>query len=264
MTTRRSIITCIIIVLLAAGALVGVNRFGKISRVTGPVGTILAQNIIKKRVESPRDAYKIWKEAGYRGRTVVFVVDRWESFDPGELIPAQMFRAYPLQLYNTARLLEDEHLDGVTFLYVASVNDVIRKIVAILPESEVNRLGALARKTKDFRVSDKGVFVTRQGFPRWYTTGANFSNGAEPVLLYVGASYFRNTEPEELYRQLSASGQMTDCIILCNETGKEGVTEKEITRLNRFATLIGVVPSSADSKQMRTSETPLQSAGPAV
>ena len=98
MTTRRSIITGLIIVLLAAGALVGVNRFGKISRVTGPVGTILAQNIIKKKVESPRDAYKIWKEAGYRGRTVVFVVDRWESFDPGELIPAQMFRAYPLQL----------------------------------------------------------------------------------------------------------------------------------------------------------------------
>src|ERR1039457_7303174 len=120
LTTRRCTITSLIIVLLTAGALIGLDRFGKNSRVIGPTGTIQQQNVVRKRVDNPKDAYQIWKEAGYRGRTIVFIADRWESFDPGELIPAQMFRAYPLQLYNTAKRIEDEYLNGVTFLYSAT------------------------------------------------------------------------------------------------------------------------------------------------
>ncbi|MEI6207994.1 MAG: hypothetical protein WCP20_14525 [Desulfuromonadales bacterium] len=244
MTIRRDIVTSLTIVFLAIGSLVGIDHVGKSNRVTGRAGNIQAQEIVRKMVDDPRDAYRFWREAGYQGRTVVYIADRWESFDPGELIPAQMFRAYPLQLYNTARLLEDEHLNGVTLLYVASMNKIIRRIVAVMPGAEVDRLAAAARKTKDYRVSDRGVFVTRQGFPRWYMTGANFSGVNEPVLLYVGASYFKNSEPEELNRQLSAAGLQTDCVILCNERGKDTVSSKETARLARFAQLIGVTPAS--------------------
>ncbi len=247
MKIRSSIITSLIIVILTVIALLGLDRYGNSSRVIGPVGTLQSSNIVKKQVEEPKEAYRIWREAGYRGRTIVFVADRWESFDPGELIPAQMFRAYPLQLYNTAKLLEDEYLNGTTFLYVASLNKVIRKIVAIMPDSEVKRLGAMARKTKDFKVSDKGVYVTRQGFPRWYTTGANFADVGEPVLLYVGASYFKNAEPEDLFRHITKSGLSTDCVILSNEKGKDTVTPREVAKLNAFAQLVGVTPSSAVS-----------------
>src|SRR6185369_15888559 len=125
------------------------------------------------------------------------------SFDPGDLIPVQMFRAYPLQLYNTARLIEDNQLTDVTFLYVASLNKICRRIVAILPESEVGRMKELAIKSKDARVGDKGIFASRQGYPRWFTTAAGFSGIGEPALLYIGASYFKNAEPEELFRQLT-------------------------------------------------------------
>ena len=234
-------------VVLTVIALLGLNRYGTGSRVIGPVGTLQSSNSVKKQVEEPKEAYRIWREAGYRGRTIVFVADRWESFDPGELIPAQMFRAYPLQLYNTAKLMEDEYLNGTTFLYVASLNKVIRKIVAIMPDAEVKRLGAMARKTKDFNVSEKGVYVARQGFPRWYTTGANFVDVGEPVLLYVGASYFKNAEPEDLFRHLTISGLKADCVILCNEKGKDTVTPREVARLNTFARLVGVTPSAAVS-----------------
>ena len=104
-----------------------------------------------------------------------------------------------------------------------------------------------ARSVKNSRVSDKGVYITRQGFPRWFTTGDKFEGAGEPVLLYIGASYFKNAEPEDLYRQLSASGLQTDCVILSAETGKDTITSKEISRLNSFARLIGLSPLSAGS-----------------
>ncbi|MEI6702870.1 MAG: hypothetical protein WCL71_04955 [Deltaproteobacteria bacterium] len=239
LTTRNCFIVGALFILISLVALVAIDRFGKNSRVIGSTGIIHAQNVYRKQVDSPKDAYRIWREAGYRGRTVVFIADRWESFDPGELIPAQMFRAYPLQLYNTAKRLEDDYLNGTTFLYVASMNKICRRIVAILPESEVDRIGKMASKSKDYRVSNKGVYVSRQGFPRWYMTGDKFAGVDEPALLYVGASYFKHAEPEELYRQLRAVGLQTDCVILCNEEGKDSVTPKEVAKLNKFAQLIG-------------------------
>jgi len=239
LTTRNCFIVGALFILISLVALVAIDRFGKNSRVIGSTGIIHAQNVYRKQVDNPKDAYRIWREAGYRGRTVVFIADRWESFDPGELIPAQMFRAYPLQLYNTAKRLEDDYLNGTTFLYVASMNKICRRIVAILPVSEVDRIGKMASKSKDYRVSNKGVYVSRQGFPRWYMTGDKFAGVDEPALLYVGASYFKYAEPEELYRQLRASGLQTDCVILCNEEGKDSVTPKEVAKLNKFAQLIG-------------------------
>jgi hypothetical protein len=239
--------------LLTAAALASLDRFGKSSRIVGQTGTIQTEQIVKKMVDDPKEAYRIWRNGGFQGRTILYVADRWESFDPGELIPAQMFRAYPLQLYNTAKLLEDEHLSGVTLLYVASMNKIIRRIVAIMPEAEVGRLAVAARTAKDYRVSEKEVFVSRQAFPRWYSTGANFGGIAEPVLLYVGASYFKHADPEELYRQLVTAGLQTDCVILCNEKGKDTVSATEIAKLNVFARLIGISPSDQAQRMVPAS-----------
>jgi hypothetical protein len=258
LTTRRSMITGMIIVVLTAVAIFGIDRFGRNSRVFGRTGTIQAHSIDIKQVDYPEDAYGIWKQAGYRGRTIVYISDRWESFDPGELIPAQMFRAYPLQLYNTAKLIEDNHLNGVTFLYVAALNKICRRIVAIMPEKEVGRMKDAARGAKDAKASDKGVFVSRQGYPRWFVTAANFRGVGEPALLYIGASYFKTAEPEDLYRQLSASGLKTDCVILCNETGKDSVTPREIDKLNRFARLMGIPTASAGPDGVTASTSQVQ------
>jgi hypothetical protein len=257
LTARRSMITCLIIVLLAAAALAGVDGWGRRARVLGATGSLQRGAIVRKLVNEPNEAYQIWKGSGYRGRTVIFVADRWESFDPGELLPQQMFRAYPLELYNTARLLEEEHLNGITFLYVASMNRIIRRIVAVVPESEVERMRKLAPSVKDSQAGSKGVFLSRQGFPRWYTTGANFTGTGEPALLYVGASYFRNAQPEELYGQLSRAGLQTDCVILCREAGKSGVTAKESAKLDSFARLLGMtVPPAGGAGELLRPQAP--------
>src|SRR6185369_13141466 len=101
-------------------------------------------------------------------------------------------------------------------------------------------------------------YITRQGFPRWFTTGSKFDGTGEPALLYIGASYFRNTEPEDLYRQLSSSGLQTDCIILCDEKEKHTVTPIEIAKLKRFARLIGISTASEGSSGIKTSGTEMQ------
>ncbi len=241
LTVRRCMVTCLIIIVLAVAVAFGVDRFGRGKRVFGPIGTIQAPNIVRKLADNPVDAYRAWKEAGYRGRTIVFAADRWESFDPGELTPVQMYRAYPLQLYNTAKVVEDQ-LSGVTFMYAAALNGISRRIVAVLPEGEVGRMKAMARQSKDVKVSDTGVFVARQGFPRLFVTGAGFRGANEPVLLYVGASYFKTAEPEELFQQLISAGLQADCVILCRESGKDSVTPREIERLEKFARLMGFPP----------------------
>jgi hypothetical protein len=98
----------------------------------------------------------------------------------------------------------------------------------------------MARKVKDSRVSERGVFMSHQGFPRWYVTGGHIDNFGEPVLLYVGASYFKTVEPEEFFQQLSRSGIRSDCVILSRETGNDTVTGEDISRLYRFARLLGI------------------------
>lgn len=248
LTSRRSALTTLAVLAVTACALLGLDGFGKGSRVTGRAGTLQDGNMVRELVDDPTEAYRVWKKRGYRGRTAVFVADRWESFDPGELIAAQMYRAYPLKLYNSAQLLEARHLDPVTFLYVASMNNMLRGVVAVLPEAEVERMRQLAPGVKDSRAGSRGVFLSRQGFPRRFCSGGNFGNFAavsEPVLLYVGASYFRSAEPEELYRQLISAGLETDCVVLCRELQKREVGGGERAKLERFARLLGNSPPPA-------------------
>lgn len=243
LTPRRSMMTALIVLLLSAGALFAVDRFGTGSRTAGRSGALAEPGGVRRTVEDPTEAYRLWKQMGYRGRHLVFVADRWESFDPGELIPERMYRAYPLQLYNTARLLEEQSLNGVTFLYVASMNGIVRKISAVVPEAELARMREQVPRVKDSRAEAAGVFLSRQGFPRWYTTGERFRADREPALVYVGASYFRSVQPEELLRQLTRAGLRTDCLVLCRETGREGVAAAQRERLERFARLVGAVPA---------------------
>jgi hypothetical protein len=240
LTSRHCMATCLAFLLIAAGVLSGLDRFGKQSRVAGTAGGLRDPQVVKQLVADPLEAYGVWKRAGYQGRILVYIADRWESFDPGTLIPDRMFRAYPLELYNTARLLEEEHLDPVTFLYVASMNKIVRRIVAVVPGSEVERMRQLVPKVKDSRKNAQGVFLARQGFPRWYTTGANLGALGEPALVYVGASYFKYAEPEELFGQLQAAGVQSDCMLLSREVGKPSVGTGELARLERFARLLGV------------------------
>lgn len=247
--TKLSLTASLVLAVLFVLALFWLDARGVARRQVGPSGALAAPQVVKRLVATPGDAYLLWKEAGYRGRTVVFVSGSWPSFVPGERIPDQMYRAYPLQLFNTAQVFEKENLDRLSFLYVAALNGIARSIVAVLPLDEFARQRQAALKAKDRRIGADGVYFPREGYPRRFTTAAALTPPAEPVLLYVGASYFATSDAEGLFRQLNAAGLKADCVVLCAETETPGLGPREAGELERFARLIGAAPGGGAPAQ---------------
>jgi hypothetical protein len=244
MTTmiKQSVLICTVIAVAAIGSLIALDTYGKSNRVYPGAGRLDAREVEKIMVEIPAEAYSAWKSRGFKGRTVLFVSDKWERLD-GTVEPP-VSRPYPLNVYRLPELWERAELTSANFLYVASLNRIIRRIVAILPQKEYDQVAERARIAKDFRIGSGEVYFPYQGFPRWFTTGAGFKGEKEPVLLYVSAAYFKNADPEELFRQLTGAGVAADCVILCTASGDAGVTERERNRLIRFARLAGFSPRS--------------------
>jgi hypothetical protein len=254
MSLRTCIITSLAIILLATSALFMLDRYGRNARVYRDVGAIDTPGVEKHLVNSAIDAYRIWKSNGFRGRTILFVADRWERLDKDDIqMDPPMSRRYPLQLYKIADLLEQTRLNERNFLFVAAVNGITRRIVAILPQQGFDEMKEMAHSAKNSRIGTDEIYVTHQGFPRWYTTGTAFKGEQEPVLLYISASYFRDAEPEDLFRQLTAAKLRTDCIILCLGKGDDKITKRESDRLARFASRIGMAVDTPVTERLNPS-----------
>ena len=124
-------------------------------------------------------------------------------------------------------------------VYYANLNRIVRRALVILPEHELSSVSERARTSKEYRTDAGGLYYPYQGFSRWFTTGAGLQAQAEPVLLYVSASYFRYGDPEQLYHELVRSGLATDCMILCRASGDGTVTDGERKKLALFGELAG-------------------------
>ena len=241
MNRTGSLAISAVVVLIAVLTVIGVDRYGKGSRTFGYVGTLQDPQVAKFLVDRPEEAYRLWKGRGVRGRSVLFVSDQWEKLTVDEInIDPPMSRPYPLQLYRIPEVQEQQHLSGSTFLYVASLNGIARRIVAVLDDAGYAHMLEAARSAKNSSISGGETYITHEGFPRWFTTASGFKGSSEPVLLYLSAAYFRTGDPDRLFQQLSAKGLRSDCIILCKKSGDPGIGGKELERLRRFAQLVGL------------------------
>jgi hypothetical protein len=241
LSRRSAIITSAAIFLVAVATFAALDYYGHRVRVYGTVGLIDSPQVAKMIVTTPHEAYLAWKQRGFRGRTVVFVAAKWEKLDVSDFGDTPLAaRAYPLNLYKVAAYEEQRGVTSANFLYVAALNGIARRIIAILHQSGFDERLKVARSAKEKKISEYEIYLPHQGLPRWFTTGAHFRGAQEPALLYVSASYFRTVEPEELYRWLKASGLMTDSIILCKEEEDSGITGAELDRLYQFSRLIGM------------------------
>jgi len=237
---QRHLITTVAIVLALALTVTLLDRYGRDARVFARVGNIDDRSVARYLVATPRDAYAIWKGMGVKGRTILFISDAWERLDVSNVGDIPLSRAYPLKLYHIPTEMETKGLNDSNFLYVAALNGIARGIVAILSPEGFRQMTEMARQANNKRITPTEVYLTHQGFPRWFTTAEHFKGPGEPLLVYVSATYFRNAEPELLLQQLRASGITTDCIVLCEVAGNDRVTALERERLLRFARLIGV------------------------
>lgn len=231
-----------LLILIAAGVLSAIDNYGKNSRIySGAVGGIGNHQVATYIVETSQEAYDVWKRLGVRGRTLLFIADRWRKLDVNELFPPiPMTRKYPLILNNIPETMEQRGVTSSNFLYIAALNGIARRVVAVLPKRGFDEMAEMARGAKNSKISSDTIYLTHQGFPRWFTTEEHLIQESEPVLLYIEASYFREEEPEKLFDKLVKSRITLDSLVLCTGSDDSSVTGRETEKMQRFAKLAGI------------------------
>jgi hypothetical protein len=229
------------VALLAVATLFGLDAYGKASRSAGYAGALNDPRVARYLVDTPEEAYRIWKQRRVHGRSLLFVAGRWVRLPVEEIVDnPPLSRPYPLTLYRIPEVQEEQRLNARTFLYLAALNGIARRIVAILDESGYAEMREVAGAAKNSRLGAREVYLTHEGFPRFFTTAGGFRASEEPVLFYLDASYFQTGDPDELYRRLTAGGIKSDCVVLCANRGDGTVGERGRQGLARFARLIGL------------------------
>lgn len=240
----RLAVYAVVLILLCAAALAGVNRYGEARRVYRPAGAATAATVDRLTVDTPEEAYAHWRTVGVRGRRILFFTGEWEKIAPERFFDVPLERNYPLALFNYGTALEEQRLDRQSFLYVATVTGIVREMGIVLPEAIHRHLAEQARSAKNARFLDGAVSLTYHGLPRTFMTLRQLRAPAEPVLVYVGVSFFRVHTPEELRAALTNAGVRTDSLVLCRMAGDERVTPEERERLAAFAQMIGMAAGS--------------------
>ncbi|MBJ6725712.1 hypothetical protein [Geomesophilobacter sediminis] len=228
----------LLICLVAAGVCVGLDRYGASCRKSGVAAAAGVAPASVVRLATPEAAYRFWRERGYHGRTVLYVASGWERIDPNQFGQDDPRRNYPLSVYRTADHVEKNFLDRRTFLYVAALQGVARRVIAVLGPAAFQEAREQAKNAKNVRLGDGTIYLTYQGFPRWFVTGERLFAPGEPVLLYVAASAFKESTPAELVARLKRAGVKTDAAVLCDDTGNPEVTAGERGALDEFARLL--------------------------
>ena len=232
------IVLCVLILVLAVVSCFGLDRYGKSSRRSGPAWRVGRDAVTPLVVASPEAAYRAWKAGGYRGRTVLYLADGWDRFDPNQFNEPESHLAYPIKTYRIADRIESRFLEARTFLFLATLQGIARRIVAVVSPENFVQASQAALLSKNARVTDTTVYVTHQGFPRWFTTLGGLPAQSEPVLLYVAASAFRSYRPQEVLEALRRQGVQSDAVILCSLAGDSGVSPAERLDLAEFAGLL--------------------------
>lgn len=220
---------------LAATA-TSLDAYGRSRRSAGPAHPFSAGRAPVVTVDSADDAYRAWRARGHRGRTVVSLSSRLYFVAPDWRAPVrQPGGGGPM---NPADALE-RALDPKNFLLVAVERGVAREIRHVLPESVFAEKVALGRAERGVRLEGSGLSAPEYGTPRLLTTLAGLPADPEPVLLFVSASFFLEGDGAETFRRLSASGLVTDLVVLSRSHDDPGVGPAQREQLAAFAALLG-------------------------
>lgn len=229
MASRQFLYSIIIIVLLSMG-IIFLDRFGKSSRIMDNGHLLGTSGIRKYSVNNPEEAYHLWKQRGFKGRTVVSLSEELSSAMPRVDIKAD----YPLNVYNISNSFETK-LDWIYFLSVSMETGIAREIIYVVPEQVFSEM----LERSGIKAGEAArINIPLFGSPRTITPVSFFRPTDEPVLLFVCPSIFKKYGPENLMKQLVESGMKTDYVILCLTCDNNAVTKEEIERFGVFEKLI--------------------------
>lgn len=228
-------------VLFALATAWALDRHGRRARVFLPPGPSGEPPLAAMVLDDPVAVYRWWRELGVAGRIVLYAGDRWSSLVPPQLELPLENAAYPMAVVNPAAVIEREQLTADTFLYVASRTGVARRVDALLSPEGFREMRAVAADARNAAVEPDRLFMTSNGFPRTFYHSAGLRTAGEPVLLYVGASWFRTGTAEELGRALTRAGMRADVVAICLERNDASLPPAARDALVRFAREAGLV-----------------------
>lgn len=218
---------------LLLAVLVLLTVAGRSGRGSGPLP---AKRVVI--INNPEDTYRRWQGDGQRGR-VVIAASRWLNFvDINSSLIIPIRNPQPLRVTNLAKGAEAQ-LSAKNFLNIAVLNGVAREIIHVVPEAEYPDRLAAVRAVEGAIARADDILVPHFGTPRRISTFKGFKVPAEPVLLYLNASFFKYHQPEELLEKLKKTGLQIDETVLCLSSDDSEVTAEERARLRRFAELAG-------------------------
>jgi hypothetical protein len=218
-----------------AGAVVSVDAYGKSRRVAGPPHEVSRAPVPVRVVERADDAYREWRARGLHGRVVVALGTRLYFVDPGPDLPLRAPDGRPI---DPAEAME-RALDARSFLRVAMERGIAREIRHVLPDRAYAEKASFAGGEEGVRVEERRISAPSFGSPRSLTTLDGLSADAEPVLLFVSASFFGERDAAETWRRLASAGLRTDLVVLCRSYDDPDVSAAQRDELAAFASLLG-------------------------
>lgn len=212
---------------------------GTRSRTPGPGGLPGDAVVPKTVVDQPAQVYQHWKRREQHGR-VVLSFSRTLDFidvDDHSLIP----RDSGDEVFNLAQAAESR-LDDRNILFMAMRTGIAREVIHVVPVSVYAEKIEAVKTGREASIVSGKISAPFFGSPRWIMPASLLEAPAEPVLLYVNASYFLDEEPGALYRQLRDKRILTDAIVLCRSGADKTGTALERERFNSFVAMLGGTP----------------------
>jgi hypothetical protein len=194
-------------------------------------------------VETPTDAYQVWKKSGYHGRKLLYLAGGWQQIKPADILPQLDYSPYPLRLFSVVEAMERENLSDASFLFLASYRGILREVRAVLPEAAYAERVQMARISKTGSIGTGEVMITYQGQPRYFTTLRVPPPDGEPPLVLVTAGFLSAHSAEETVRYLA--GVRTDSVLLCTDRDNPAVGDLERQRFATLLRLLGITTSVA-------------------
>ncbi len=212
---RRTLPVSLAIALALAGTALGLEGVGRSARAMGAARSLRDGRLEVHLVGDAAAVYRLWKEAGVRGRTLV-QVGRFLHF-----VPAQDDDPFTGACTALPFAGAEAKLDNRNFLWVAGYAGVVRRAYYVVPPE---------RFRKPAGTWDR---VDVEGFPLRVST--RLPRLREPVLFDVHASYFEATDGAALLDELRASGLATDLVTMDLAQDSPDVSDRARDRLRAFA-----------------------------
>ncbi len=214
---RWTLVASLALALPLAGTALGLDAMGRSARVVGRArragegGGALEVRLV---ANAPA-AYRQWRNAGVRGRTLVHL-GRFLHF-----VPVQEDEPTTGACTDVPIARAEARLDNRNFLWVAGYSGIVRRIFYVVPPER-------------FVGKPRGGWdrIDASGFER--RVSSRLPELREPVLLEIHASYFEATDGDALLEDLRSSGLETDLAILDLAQDGPDVSERARERLRAF------------------------------